>query len=190
MTPEFESFPDIKKLGAAALFITQKIHGSNAQIYVFQTDTGGLDLVCGSRSRWVAPGDDNFGFAEMVYANKNEFINKLGPGRHYGEWAGPGINSGEGLKQKTFVLFDHWKYPPERPLPPNTVVVPVLYSGPFDIAKVEECMNDLRANGSKLVPGFMRPEGGASPSQIRSLTSAGSTRKAPVARRKVFARVP
>lgn len=159
MTPDFESFPDIKKLGAAALFITQKIHGSNAQIYVFQTEDGSLDLVVGSRTRWIAPGDDNFGFAEMVYANKQEFIDRLGPGRHYGEWAGPGINSGEGLKQKTFVLFDHWKYPVGRPLPPNTIVVPVLYSGPFDMGKVEEAMNDLRTNGSKLVPGFMRPEG-------------------------------
>lgn len=159
MQPAFESFPDIKKLGAAALFITQKIHGSNAQIFIFQQEDGSLDLACGSRSRWVAPGNDNYGFAEMVYANKQEFIDKLGPGRHYGEWAGPGINSGEGLKVKTFILFDHWKYPPERPLPPNTIIVPVLYSGAFDMSKVEECMDDLRKNGSKLVPGFMAPEG-------------------------------
>lgn len=159
MTPDFESFPDIKKLGKAALFITQKIHGTNAQIYIFQQEDGTLDLACGKRSSWCVPGKDNFGFAEMVYANKQEFIEKLGPGRHYGEWAGPGINSGEGLKKKTFVLFDHWRYPVERPLPPHTVVVPVLYEGPFDMSKVEESMNDLRVNGSKLVPGFMAPEG-------------------------------
>lgn len=159
MEQKFEAFPDIKKLGSAALFITQKIHGSNAQIYVFQAEDGKLDLLCGSRSRWVAPGNDNYGFAEMVYANKQEFIDKLGPGRHYGEWAGPGINSGEGLAKKTFVLFDHWKYPVERPLPPNTVVVPVLYVGEFNLGKVEEVMAELKTTGSKLVPGFMRPEG-------------------------------
>lgn len=159
MQPEFEGFGDIKKLGSAVLFITQKIHGSNAQIYVYQGADGKLDLICGSRSHWVVPGKDNFGFAEMVLANKQAFIDCLGPGRHFGEWAGPGINSGEGLKQKTLVLFDHWKYPPERPLPPNTVIVPVLYSGPFDMAKVQEAMDDLKTNGSKLVPGFMRPEG-------------------------------
>lgn len=159
MDPKFESFPDIKKLGTAALFITQKIHGSNAQVYVFQKEDGSLDLAVGSRNRWIAPGNDNYGFAEMVYANKQAFIDSLGPGRHYGEWAGPGINSGEGLMQKTFVLFDHWKYPPERPLPPNTVIVPVLYAGAFDLGKVEETMNDLKTNGSKLVPGYMRPEG-------------------------------
>lgn len=159
MEHKFESFPDIKKLGTAALFITQKIHGSNAQVYIFQTPEGGLDLMVGSRSRWIAPGNDNYGFAEMVYANKQEFIDKLGPGRHYGEWAGPGINSGEGLSTKTFVLFDHWKYPPERPLPPNTVIVPILYAGAFDLGKVQECMDDLKTNGSKLVSGYNRPEG-------------------------------
>jgi len=159
MLPAFESFPDIKKLGNAQLAITQKIHGSNAQIYIYSVEGGGVDLVCGSRTRWIAPGDDNYGFAEMVHAHKQEFIDKLGLGRHYGEWAGPGINSGEGLKQKVFVLFDFWKYPPERPLPPNTTIVPVLYVGEFNLGKVDEVMNDLKTNGSKLVPGFMRPEG-------------------------------
>jgi hypothetical protein len=159
MTPDFEGFPDIKKLGNARLWITQKIHGSNAQIYVFQQEDGSLDLACGSRTQWIVPGKDNFGFAEMVYANKQEFIDKLGPGRHYGEWAGPGINSGEGLTKKIFVLFDHWRYPVERPLPPNTCVVPVLYEGDFDMGKVQECLNDLKTNGSRLVKGFMAPEG-------------------------------
>lgn len=157
MTPDFEEWPEIKRLSKAAMFITQKIHGTNAQIYIFQKDDGTLDLLCGQRSGWCTGG--HFGFPEMVYANKQEFIDKLGPGRHHGEWAGPGINSGEGLSKKTFVLFEHWKYPPERPLPPNTVCVPVLYAGGFDLGKVQECMNDLKTNGSKLVPGFMHTEG-------------------------------
>lgn len=159
MTPIFESFGDIKKLGAAALFITQKIHGTNAQIFIFQQEDGSLDLAVGSRTRWITPESDNYGFATHVYANKQEFIDKLGPGRHYGEWAGPGINSGEGLKEKIFVLFDHWRYPAERPLPPKTVVVPILYSGAFNMDKVQECMDDLKTNGSRLVSGYMRPEG-------------------------------
>lgn len=159
VVPTFEGFQEIKKLGSAALFITQKIHGSNAQVFIFKGSGGVLDLAVGSRTRWIAPGNDNYGFAEHVYAHKQEFIDKLGPGRHYGEWAGPGINSGEGLKEKTFVLFDHWKYPPERPLPPQTCIVPVLYSGQFDLSKVQECMNDLKDSGSKLVGGYMRPEG-------------------------------
>lgn len=38
-------------------------------------------------------------------------------------------------------------------------MVPVLYQGPLDLAKIEEVMADLKKNGSKLVEGFMRPEG-------------------------------
>lgn len=159
MTIPFKSFPEIKKLGSAALYITQKIHGSNAQILIYKTEDGSLDLLVGSRTRWITPENDNFGFAKHIYDNKQEFIDKLGVGTHFGEWAGPGINSGEGLKEKTFVLFDHYKFPPERPLPPQTIVVPVLYEGPFDLSYVDKCMADLKNNGSKLVNGFMRPEG-------------------------------
>ena len=116
------------------------------------------EVLVGSRTRWIAPGDDNYGFAAFVYANKQEFIDKLGLGQHFGEWAGPGINSGEGLKEKTFVLFDFWRYE-GKVLPPQTTIVPVLYKGKFDLSKIETVMEDLKTNGSKLVPGFMRPEG-------------------------------
>lgn len=174
---EFKSFPEIKKLGSTEFSITQKIHGSNAQVMIVPLDD---DVACfriankdgavirvngqyydyriGSRTRWIVPGDDNYGFAQFVYANIEEFVNKLGPGQHFGEWAGPGINSGEGLKEKTFVLFDYWRYNPEN-LPPQTVLVPVLYKGDFDLAQLKNVMENLKTNGSKLAPGFMRPEG-------------------------------
>lgn len=174
---EFKSFPEIKKLGSTEFSVTQKIHGTNAQVMIYPkkmernvdagngqgyteiVETGEMELLVGSRTRWIVPGDDNYGFAAFVYANKQEFIDKLGPGQHFGEWAGPGINSGEGLSQKTFILFDYWKFPSERPLPPQTATVPVLYSGSFDLSQVEKCMEDLKTNGSRLVAGFMRSEG-------------------------------
>lgn len=170
-------FIPFKKIGHFRNFqmrVTQKIHGTNAQIMIRPMDndsfSANTDLICevdgknfevrvGSRTRWINPENDNYGFAAFVYANKEEIVRCLGPGQHFGEWAGPGINSGEGLSQKTFVLFDHWKFPPERKLPPQTIVVPVLYEGPFDLKKVEELATDLKAAGSKLAPGFMRPEG-------------------------------
>lgn len=155
---EFKAFPKIEHVGNLYMTITQKIHGSNAQIYIFDTESG-RDLLVGSRNRWITPEDDNFGFATFVYKNKLEFITKLGLGQHFGEWAGPSINSGEGLTEKTFVLFDEHKFPPERPLPPQTVVVPVLYKGKLDLDAVNSAMMDLKANGSKLVSGFTRPEG-------------------------------
>lgn len=155
---EFKAFPEIKKLGSVVMSITQKIHGTNAHILVFRKEDNTLDLACGSRTRFIAPGDDNYNFAAHVYANKQAFIDLLGEGRHDGEWAGKGINSGEGLEGKIFVLFDYYRYK-DKPLPPQTVLVPVLYEGPIDLSKVQESMDDLKANGSKLSPGFMRPEG-------------------------------
>ena len=177
---EFKPFEKITALKKIEMCITQKIHGTNAQVFIIEvplpTDTipdekRGLPLPnvtidgkgylirAGSRTRWIYPGDDNYGFAAFVDKHKEEFVQKLGVGQHFGEWAGLGINSGEGLDSKVFVLFDHWKYPPERPLPPQTTVVPVLYKGPFNLEKIEEVMTDLKTNGSKLCPGFMRPEG-------------------------------
>ena len=155
---EFKSFNEIKKINTATITITQKIHGTNAQILIYQKEDGSLDLCTGSRTRWIAPGDDNFGFAEFVYANKQEFIDKLGVGRWFGEWAGPGINSGEGLSEKTFFLFDFMKVE-GKPLPPRTQTVPLLYKGPFEQQAIDAAMEDLKTNGSKLFPGFMRPEG-------------------------------
>lgn len=155
---EFKAFPSIERVGKVWMSITQKIHGSNAQVYIYEED-GEKKLLCGSRIRWITPESDNYGFAAHVYANKAEFIEKLGPGQHFGEWAGPGINSGEGLTEKTFVLFDFHKWPTERPLPPQTKVVPLLYKGALDLKAIEIAMEDLKINGSKLANGFMRPEG-------------------------------
>lgn len=197
MTPEFKSFSEIKALSKMQMYITQKIHGSNAQIFVYEKRTmvrtvssdakpedfaaefpgktieiapygedsstlalyfKELDLVCGSRNRWIYPHSDNYGFATFIDQHKDEYIAKLGEGRHDCEWAGPGINSGEGLAQKTVVLFDHWRYK-DKPLPTGAVIVPVLYAGDLDLAKVQETMDLLKIEGSRLAPGFMRPEG-------------------------------
>lgn len=169
---EFKPFEKINSLRKVEMSITQKIHGTNAQVFITECtdesqvtpdsviiDGKAYNLRCGSRNRWIYPGDDNYGFATFVHQHKEEFVRRLGVGQHFGEWAGLGINSGEGLSEKVFVLFDFWKYPPERLLPPGCKVVPVLYQGPFDLEKIEEVMNELKVNGSRLCPGFMRPEG-------------------------------
>lgn len=39
--------------------LTEKIDGTNAQVYI--ADDG--RVVAGSRTRWISPEDDNFGFA-------------------------------------------------------------------------------------------------------------------------------
>lgn len=155
---EFKSFEKISKFTGIAMTITQKIHGTNAQIRIYEQD-GVIKCQAASRTRDIFVGDDNFGFARYVKDNEVEIIEKLGPGTHFGEWAGPGINSGEGLSEKKFVIFNHYRYPAERPLPPQMVVVPVLYHGPYDERIVAEAMMSLKIEGSRLSPGFMRPEG-------------------------------
>lgn len=154
---DFKSFGKIENIGRLWMSITQKIHGTNAQIYIYPTENG-LELKAGSRTRWLTAEDDNFGFANYVYSKKDEIINILGEGRHFGEWAGPGINSGEGLKEKIFCLFN-WKRWARKPLPAQMITVPVLYTGAYDHLKIQEIMEDLKNNGSKLSQGFMKPEG-------------------------------
>lgn len=158
MIPEFKEFGKILHIGKLWMAITQKIHGSNAQIYIYQGPNGELDLMCGSRNRWLSVDDDNFGFCNFVMEHKQDFIEKLGVGRHFGEWTGPGINSGEGLTQKIFVLFN-WHRWTGKQLPPRCVPVPLLYRGAISLDKITETMDKLKQDGSMLVAGYMKPEG-------------------------------
>src|ERR1700722_7041547 len=98
-TPEFRSFGKIERIGKLYMSITQKIHGTNAQIYI-DCEEGKYTIIAGSRTRWLTPEDDNFGFAQWVSENQVDLCLTLGIGRHYGEWCGKGINSGEGLNEK------------------------------------------------------------------------------------------
>jgi len=79
---EFIEFPKMARLSREC-FITEKIDGTNAQVHI--TDDG--EIYAGSRSRWITPQDDNFGFAKWVESNRDELI-KLGVGSHFGEWWG------------------------------------------------------------------------------------------------------
>lgn len=154
---EFKEFPKIQRLERLTMQITQKLHGTNAQIYIYQDENGNPQLLTGSRQRWIIPEDDNYGFAKFVYDNKQEFIDKLGFGRHFGEWAGKGINSGEGLPEKRLFLFSqYWR---DKELPIKTFTVPLLYSGELNIHIIDTIFQDLKENGSKLVQGYMKPEG-------------------------------
>lgn len=152
--PEFRPFSTIERWGKGGhpMRITQKIHGSNAQILVMHDGS----VFAGSRTRWLSRGSDNYGFYAWVSENANEIAAKLGRGRHYGEWAGPGINNGEGLAERTFVYFNAYH---KGELPARVVRVPELYLGPLDQTQVEAAMARLKSEGSLLVPGWMRPEG-------------------------------
>ena len=150
---EFTEFNKIARLSRNCI-VTEKIDGTNASITI--TDKG-LFLV-GSRTRYITAEDDNYGFARWAAANEEE-LRKLGPGIHYGEWWGLGIQRNYGLKEKRFSLFNTARWFDDAIRPTCCSVVPVLYSGIFDTDAIETTLQSLRLGGSYAAPGFMKPEG-------------------------------
>jgi hypothetical protein len=187
----FQEFPKMARLSRDCV-ITEKIDGTNAQILIAELpdevcvpphslglfDHGGKIhyLAAGSRTRWITPQDDNFGFAAWVARNFDQ-IKKLGPGRHFGEWWGQGIQRKYGLSEKRLSLFNvtrwclHGQTPERIPtgdpriekwqevLPPCVGLVPVLYRGIFTTDAVRMALDALEIGGSLAAPGFMKPEG-------------------------------
>jgi hypothetical protein len=152
--PEFQPFPKLARL-AREIIVTEKIDGTNAQVCV---SDDGTELWAGSRTRWLPPNEDNHGFGAWVERNRTELL-KLGPGRHFGEWWGSGIQRGYGLEkgEKRFSLFNVSRWADVRPA--CCEVVPTLYRGPFDTAMIDGSLALLAARGSLAAPGFMKPEG-------------------------------
>src|SRR5574337_967862 len=163
---EFREFPKMGRW-SRDIIITEKIDGTNAQIYVhngpfeYGLDTQVDDTVfirAGSRARWISTQDDNFGFAKWVYANAHT-LKALGIGIHFGEWWGQGIQRGYGLQEKRFSLFNTERWA-NNPLKPDCCyVTPVLYKGLIGGTDINMEMGDLQVSGSIAAPGFMRPEG-------------------------------
>jgi hypothetical protein len=153
MVPDFVPFPKLARLSRECV-ITEKIDGNNAQVHI--TDEG--EVYAGSRTRWLLNGDDNFGFAEWVWENKEELL-KLGPGSHFGEWWGAGIKRGYGREDKVFSLFNTHRWSDDAVRPACCSVVPVLYLGTFDTGVVNHAIEGLAKYGSVAQPGFMKPEG-------------------------------
>jgi hypothetical protein len=150
--PAFQSIPRLRR----SCVISEKLDGTNALISI--SDDGAIRA--GSRNRWITPDDDNFGFARWV--SEHPELAQLGPGLHYGEWWGSGIQRRYGLSEKRFSLFNAGRWgaggPDADKLPACCHVVPVLYTGNFDDRAVDEALAKL-ANGSVAAPGFAKPEG-------------------------------
>ena len=170
-TPDFQAFPKMARLSRECV-ITEKLDGTNAQILI--TEDG--QMFVGSRTRWITPEQDNFGFAAWAHEHRDQLLN-LGPGRHFGEWWGSGIQRNYNLKERRWSLFNvsrwclHGEEPQQIPtadprvvkmqdvLPPCCHLVPVLRRGEFSTTMAESALHDLRERGSVAAPGFMKPEG-------------------------------
>jgi hypothetical protein len=150
--PEFVAFPKMARL-QREIIVTEKIDGTNAQVWI---GDDGTEIRAGSRTRWITPGDDNFGFAAWVEAHRDELLT-LGPGRHFGEWWGQGIQRKYGQDRKRFSLFNVSRWADERPA--CCAVVPILYRGMFSEPEIDLALTKLRCEGSVAAPGFDKPEG-------------------------------
>lgn len=174
---EFTEWPKTTRLFRDIL-VTEKIDGYNSAIRIenlltVDTETnspiamvqGEHDDVFGvwaqSRKRLITPGDDNFGFARWVSENAGELMPLLGEGIHFGEWWGSGIQRGYGLTkgEKRFSLFNTERHKDIEGYTDLVHRVPVLYEGVFSQQAIEDCLFDLKENGSMAAPGFMNPEG-------------------------------
>jgi hypothetical protein len=190
---EFKAWPKIARLNRD-IVITEKLDGTNAAVivdeYPFGTHAGGnapeegvavlvlgpnrvehdglpaVEYVVGaqSRNRLITPEKDNAGFASWVWHNAGQLASILGPGHHFGEWWGSGIQRNYGVTggKKFFSLFNTAKW---APLQDSNLwgeigmeVVPILYEGPFSEEAVKACVDELRLWGSNAMP-FMNPEG-------------------------------
>lgn len=139
--PEFKAWPKTPRYRPLQIVITEKMDGTNSCIIIDYVD-GELDIVgVQSRKRFIVVGDDNFGFAGWVEANKQDLL-ALGKGYHYGEWVGPGIQKNpHKLEEKAFYLFNTSR--PRETLPACVKQVPLLYIGDYDEAVVQDCLNNL-----------------------------------------------
>lgn len=164
--PQFEGFRKIPRL-VRPFVVTEKIDGTNGQIYITDDMT---QMYVGSRTRWLTISRDNYGFYRWTADHREELM-QLGPGRHYGEWWGSGIQRGYGLSkgEKRFSLFNltRWKSV-DDPMAEDTAIVPPaccsvvprLGGGSnFTTTHVDACLEWLHEHGSKAAPGFMQPEG-------------------------------
>ncbi|WP_211239994.1 RNA ligase family protein [Promicromonospora kroppenstedtii] len=153
----FEGWPKTPRLFRDCI-ITEKIDGTNAAVIV--TEDG--QVAAQSRTRLSTPGKstDNFGFAAWVAEHEDSLLPLLGPGRHFGEWWGKGIQRGYGLDERRFSLFNVGRYGALAEESDGLLhTVPVLYQGPFATDIVADVLDELVEKGSAAERGFATPEG-------------------------------
>ena len=167
---EFQAWGKTPRLNRQ-MVVTEKLDGTNAAVVIADRNkehslgaiavTDGYAVFAQSRKRFVTPQSDNFGFARWVSENAPGLVEALGPGTHFGEWWGQGIQRGYGLKEKRFSLFNtnRWEYnDPRHEGVPGLGTVPVLFTGLFDSSIINDIVT-YELEESYAAPGFNNPEG-------------------------------
>jgi hypothetical protein len=163
---EFHPWKKTARRWSERITITEKLDGTNAAVGV---NDDGTEVWAQSRKRLITPDSDNFGFARWVHENAGVLADVLGPGLHFGEWWGQGIQRGYGLKEKRFSLFNTRRWlkdivdigvGADWQIQDQLYLVPVLADGVTNgDDTVLRLLRWLKDNGSMAAPGFERPEG-------------------------------
>ncbi len=162
--PVFRAFPKIARLNRE-IIVTEKIDGTNAAVGV----TDGMEVYAQSRNRIITPNADNHGFARWCARHRVDLAWQLGPGLHFGEWYGRGIQRGYGITDpsvgddgKLFGLFDVTRWEGAEFTVPGLTVVPRLLTGDsLDRPAVLKALQWLVESGSRATgaKGYPEPEG-------------------------------
>ncbi|MEO3974387.1 RNA ligase family protein [Streptomyces sp. CAU 1734] len=173
---EFTPWPKTPRLFRDVV-VTEKLDGTNAAIHIKENKDlpGTFSIAAQSRRRLITPGRsyDNFGFAGWVHENAAELIHILGPGVHFGEWWGKGIQRGYGMERRVFSVFnvERWYETGADGLDSMSTraelsaiaeqiaAVPILYRGPLSEPEIMRTLRLLKTHGSSAAPNFMNPEG-------------------------------
>lgn len=180
MAIEFQKYGKTPRL-FRDITISEKIDGTNSAVIIeeveefdepsdfrlacFEVDGRYYEVAAQSRNRLITPGKttDNHGFALFVQTNAEALFDALGPGRHYGEFWGKGIQ-GRYVNQmagvKGFALFNTAKHKGLHLWLPagdgaTEVLLEtthVLYEGPFSEQKIREVLTELKKTGSWISP--------------------------------------
>ncbi|HEY6021265.1 MAG TPA: RNA ligase family protein [Candidatus Paceibacterota bacterium] len=183
MTIEFQAWPKTPRL-FREIVITEKIDGTNSAVIIeeinpeldyeaegdpfalaqVESDGHTYAVAAQSRNRLITPGKttDNYGFAGFVQKNAEALFDLLGPGRHFGEWWGKGIQGRYKAAHpqiRGFALFNTAKYKDLHTWLPmdggiDVIVEPthVLYEGPFSEKAVRDALERLKKDGSWTSP--------------------------------------
>lgn len=180
MTIEFKAWPKTPRL-FREIIITEKIDGTNSAVIIQELgdfadadpmnclavvvrDGKHYEIAAQSRNRLIFPGKttDNYGFAGWVQKNAEQLFDLLGPGRHYGEWWGEGIQKryvNAYPQIRGFALFNtarheglHEWLPMDGGIDVLVEPVHILYQGPFSEDVIHDTLSELNRLGSWMSP--------------------------------------
>lgn len=182
MTIEFRSWGKTPRLFRDVV-ITEKIDGTNCAVIIEQVsntsdregvlvfqEVGGALYAVGaqSKNRLIYPGKttDNYNFAQWVQENAEQLVEAFGPGHHFGEWWGKGIQNRYDVDYRTFSLFNTAKHADLffhtnllNDVDVTVESVPILFEGEFSEEAVQRVAREMLKNGSFAVPHAANPEG-------------------------------